>query len=322
MYNGNLSTTGNSADIRVKFQANASSYGNIVAINCIINGIMMLVTILGNCLVSIAIWKTSSLRSPSTMFLFSLAISDLLVGLIVQPVYIAKSLIDVYFLQILTALMAFAACGVSLGTMAAISLDRFLALHYHLRYNALMTSFRATSALLTIWITTFLLSCLIFWDSSIYIAVLTILISAYLITSANFYVRIYQIVLKHRSQIQHREPGNQQLSVGQLSSQKKLIGSALSTFVFYICTVTCYLPRFISLTLTDTNTYKKTAWILADTLIFFNSAINPLLYCWRLPDLRAAVVKYGGNFSACKIKGKTLITFLLWMHSQNILRFD
>ena len=296
MYNGNLSTTGNSADIRVKFQANASSYGNIVAINCIINGIMMLVTILGNCLVSIAIWKTSSLRSPSTMFLFSLAISDLLVGLIVQPVYIAKSLIDVYFLQILTALMAFAACGVSLGTMAAISIDRFLALHYHLRYNALMTSFRATSALLTIWITTFLLSCLIFWDSSIYIAVLTILISAYLITSANFYVRIYQIVLKHRSQIQHREPGNQQLSVGQLSSQKKLIGSALSTFVFYICTVTCYLPRFISLTLTDTNTYKKTAWILADTLIFFNSAINPLLYCWRLPDLRAAVVKVWREF--------------------------
>ena len=256
----------------------------------------MLVSILGNCLVSIAIWKTSSLRSPSTMFLFSLAISDLLVGLIVQPVYIAKSLIDVYFLQILTALMAFAACGVSLGTMAAISLDRFLALHYHLRYKALMTSFRATSALLTIWITTFLLSCLIFWDSSIYIAVLTILISAYLITSANFYVRIYQIVLKHRSQIQHREPGNQQLTVGQLSSQKKLIGSALSTFVFYICTVTCYLPRFISITLTDTNTYKKTAWIFADTLIFLNSAINPLLYCWRLPDLRAAVVKVWREF--------------------------
>ena len=124
----------------------------------------------------------------------------------------------------------------------------------------------------------------------------TILISAYLITSANFYVRIYQIVLKHRSQIQHREPGNQQLSVGQLSSQKKLIGSALSTFVFYICTVTCYLPRFISLTLTDTNTYKKTAWILTDTLIFLNSAINPLLYCWRLPDLRAAVVRVWKEF--------------------------
>lgn len=283
-------STGESAIDGVEIQTN-SSYRNIVVINCVVNGPMMLVSILGNLLVFTAILKSPSLWSPSMMFLSSLAVSDFLVGLVVQPIYIASSITNVYFLHILTAMMAFAACGVSLGTMAAISLDRFFALHYHMRYNALMTSFRAITVLVTIWLTTSLLSCLIFWDPSIYVVVIAILISVYLIISAYFYVRIYRIVRQHHLQIQHQEPGSQQLSEGQLSNQKRLNRSALNTFVFYICTILCYLPRCISLQLSDPYTYMKTAWIFTDTLIFFNSAINPILYCWRIRDLRAAVVK-------------------------------
>ena len=52
----------------------------------------MLTTILGNSLVLATILRTPSLRSPSTIFLFSLAVSDLLVGLVVQAVYISDKL--------------------------------------------------------------------------------------------------------------------------------------------------------------------------------------------------------------------------------------
>ena len=34
-----------------------------------------------------------------------------------------------------------------------------------------------------------------------------------------------------------------------------------------------------------------TEWSFATTLVFSNSSINPFLYCWRLRELRAAVVK-------------------------------
>ena len=68
--------------------------GNIVIINCIVNAPLMLTSILGNSLVFIAIWRTVSPRSPSMMFICSLAVSDLLVGLIVQPLYIANLLIS------------------------------------------------------------------------------------------------------------------------------------------------------------------------------------------------------------------------------------
>ena len=72
---------------------NSSSLETVVVINCILNAPLMLTSITGNALVLAAILRTPSLRSvPSTVFLCSLAIIDFLVGLVVQPVYIASKL--------------------------------------------------------------------------------------------------------------------------------------------------------------------------------------------------------------------------------------
>ena len=60
---------------------------NFVVTICLLNGLLMLLTIMGNVLVLTAMLKTP-LRSPSTIFLCSLAVSDLLVGFVVKPIYI------------------------------------------------------------------------------------------------------------------------------------------------------------------------------------------------------------------------------------------
>ena len=52
----------------------------------------MLISILGNALVLAAIIRTPSIRSTHMIMLCSLAVSDFLVGLIAQPVFIAKEL--------------------------------------------------------------------------------------------------------------------------------------------------------------------------------------------------------------------------------------
>ena len=101
---------------------------SIVIVNCVLNAPLMLTSITGNALALAAILRTPSLRSPSNVFLCSLALSDLLVGLIVQPVFIAtvfnfvpdSSLVLTY--QMTTLFV----CGVSLGTMTAISVDSSL----------------------------------------------------------------------------------------------------------------------------------------------------------------------------------------------------
>ena len=80
--------------------------------------------------------KTPSLRSPSTIFLCSLAVSDLLVGFVVQPIYIGFRLNPGPELEHLAYILASLGCSVSLCTMTA--MDRFMALHFHLRYPDMM----------------------------------------------------------------------------------------------------------------------------------------------------------------------------------------
>ena len=72
---------------------NHSTLETVIIINCVLNAPLMLISILGNALVLAAIMKTPSIRStPHVIMLCSLAVSDFLVGLINQPIYIAKQL--------------------------------------------------------------------------------------------------------------------------------------------------------------------------------------------------------------------------------------
>jgi len=68
--------------------------------------------------------------------------------------------------------------------------------------------------------------------------------------------------------------------------------SAVNTFIFYVAMILCYFPIIISLCLSSISYENWTkVWHLADTIAFLNSSINPILYCWRLRELRTAVYK-------------------------------
>ncbi|XP_020630289.1 rhodopsin, GQ-coupled-like, partial [Orbicella faveolata] len=235
---------------------------------------------------------TCSLRSPSTILLCSLAVSDLLVGLVVQPVYIPTKLKENgSLLKALYVMVPFASGG-SVLIMTLISVDRFLALHYHMRYTNLMTARRAIYASVLLWLISFLLSLISFWKMDAYYFIAAVGIIACLLVSAVCYISIYCIVRKHhlqthvQQQTVSRKPAN--FNQNMLRSMK----CAKNTFIFYIVMVLCYIPWFISMFL---SAIFPNQWIyalvLADTAAFLNSSINPFLYCWHLRKLRAAVVK-------------------------------
>ena len=139
----------------------------------------MLVSITGNSLVLTAILRSPSLRSPSIVFLCSLAVSDLLVGLAVQPVFIATLFKSSDLLFQSCNMLASSFCGVSLCTckMTAIGVDRFLALHCHMRYPNLMTSKRALRIVLFICFIFPLLSCIHFGGRNIFSLLLSFSLS-------------------------------------------------------------------------------------------------------------------------------------------------
>ena len=266
----------------------------IVIINCALNAPLMLIAIIGNTLVLSAILKTPSLRSSSTVFLSSLAVSDLLVGLVVQPVYIANELTNdsLYTLRNTTA---FSACAVSLFTSTAISVDRVLAIHYHMRYSNLMTPNRAVYISIALWFLSFLLSFSTFWQMNAYYFAAAVSIVICVFLSAFCYIRIYTIARHHLFQIQVQQQAVERSSRVENNNNQTLqhsMKSAKNTFIYYIVMLLCYTPLFISMILLGISHIQLTsAWILAETVTFMNSSINPFLYCWRLPDLRGAVVK-------------------------------
>ena len=272
--------------------SNNSSPETVIIINCILNAPLMLISIIGNTMVLAAILRTPSLRSLSTILLCALAVSDLLVGLVVQPVYISAKLTRNSSLLKALYVMVTSACGGSVLIMTLISVDRFLALNYHMRYPNLMTAYRAIYTSVFLWFVSFLVSLISFWKMDAYYFIAAVGILACLLVSAACYIRIYCIVRKHELQIHVQQQAVKCTHTNFNRSMLRSMKCAKNTFIFYIMMILCYTPWFISMFLSAIFPSQWIyAWVLADTAAFLNSSINPFLYCWRLRELRAAVVR-------------------------------
>ena len=266
----------------------------VIIINCVPNAPLMLISILGNALVLAAIIRTPSIRStPHMIMLCSLAVSDFLVGLIAQPIYIAELLTKDRFVDHAARMIGYSLCGVSLLTITTIIVDRFLALHYHMRYVTLVTESRVKYTLVIVWLVSFLMSGFFTFFSSRALYFLPCFLTIIcLIISTFSYIRIYRIVRRHQSQIHAQQQVVQSFDAENNLHITRLKKSALSTFVFYIALIICYFPLYVILILYGPSTKDwQTNWGFAYIAVFMNSSINPILYCWRLRELRMAVVK-------------------------------
>lgn len=262
-------------------------------ITCAINVPSMLVAIVGNSLVLAAILSAPSLRSPAILLLCNLALSDLLVGLVIQPLFIAHSFnLTTRLLTSIWLIMSYSACGISLCTMTAIAVDRFLALHYHLRYSTMVTSFRIKTILTALWLKSVIFSGIYFWSVRIFFLYITIFVCLCLIISVFCYVRIFKIVRHQQKKIQCQHQAVNLPQGSTISNLLQLKKSAINSFLFFIVMVLFYTPVSTYLSLIyATKDGSHRGWNVAITLVFINSSVNPFLYCWRIGDLRAAVMK-------------------------------
>ena len=274
-------------------EANSKSgFETVVIANCILNAPLMLLSIIGNALVLVAILKTPSIRSPSVIFLCSLAVSDLLVGLVAQPVYIAAGIArTVRYFQAADT-VGFAGCGVSLATMTAITVDRFLALHYHLQYPNLMTTSRAIYTIITIWFIITLFSFSILWSRSIQYFLAAFCNTICLLVCLVCFIKIHRIVRRHQLQIQLQQQAVENSIDTNNHHIRQSTKSAKSIFIYFLVMILCYTPSFFVHIISAINISNSIIlWTFPITAAFMNSSINPFLYCWRIPELRTAVFK-------------------------------
>ena len=271
----------------------------IIITNCVANVALAFVAITGNALVLCGVWKAPALRSPSTLLLCGLASTDLLVGLVAQPFFIVRSFISLHsqsesLKQVIIdacTTVGISLCATSLIIIAGISIDRLIAIVKPLQYPSIVTSSRVTRILVVIWAVCALEVSTQFWDRRNFFALIPTNIFICLIISIICHATMYKIMRRHRlqihSQIQAFEDTNTRTSMASLRK------SAFNAFVVFIVLVICYFPYLVVSTVDIIGNVVDITLglLLSSTVVFLNSALNPLLYCWRIREIRLAMLQ-------------------------------
>ena len=120
--------------------------------------LLSITAVLGNTLILVALGQEISLHAPSKLLLRCLSTTDLLVGLLSQPMYAAYemsllngSLGTCRLNFVISFIAGYILSGVSLFTSTAINLDRLLALSLGLKYKLVVALKRARFTVTMIW---------------------------------------------------------------------------------------------------------------------------------------------------------------------------
>ena len=269
---------------------------------CVLNFIFSIGATLGNLLVIRALMKASTIPATVKKLFLSLAFSDLAVGLLPQlmtaiisavMLKMASSEDDLAFFcpTVLIVLLYFMhlLAVASFLNVIVIAFDRLLAVSLHLRYQELVTPTRVTIVLVSLWLTSCVSAFLyIFLPKGIAVAAAISVIGYVLTTLA--YVRIYKVVRYHQNQIYSQN----QLQNAQTREAHRQRKSAYNSLFVSVVFLTCYFPLLPCAILYMTNTSEISFLIALSAsifLIYLNSSLNPLFYCWRYREIRKIVKK-------------------------------
>ena len=266
-----------------------------VIVNCVFNAFSAYTAIMLNILSIHAIRKTSSLTKPLKALLLSLAVSDFGVGLLAQPLFIAEMVNSTNSTAgIAFNIIAILLSNASFFNVVAISVDRFLAIHLHLRYQELVTHKRVVTAVILIWVLCFSFPLILIVSSKkiVSIVCLAILGFCFMIT-AMVNCKIYYTVQHHRNQIQvQRVQVAQNVQITESAGRQRK--SALSTFHVFLVFLVCHLPEYCVLIAREifmpSTALTQGLQAYSVTLVFLDSSLNPIIYCWKMKHIRLAMV--------------------------------
>ncbi|XP_067055281.1 histamine H2 receptor-like [Acropora muricata] len=281
--------------------------GYIVSL-CVLNALFASTAVVLNSVTIHAIRKTSSasLSKNLRVLLLNLAFSDLSVGLVVQPFYVIQLTFSFESqegdsLQKMRDTLSLATeilflCASILGVLV-LSVDRFLAVFLHLRYQEIVTPKRVVSILILSWVISTIIVSLP-WITHEYHDFLSIFLNFFLITClitiAFLQCKIYSIVRRRRFQIHSQQvQGSGQTQDEMRTTFERRKPSARGAFHIYLILLICYLPKiFTEFAMTGMKSEEIFLIILQEsttTLVFVNSCLNPLIYCWKLRHIRRTI---------------------------------
>ena len=260
----------------------------------IANSLIAVVGTFGNFLVSGAVLYTSPrLRRCSNYLLVSLAIADLIVTMVCAPLHAAivgkKTFVGDCAENLILANIAASSfsCAASVNHLAAISVDRFIAVIFPLRHGHIMKSYGLKVMLIVAWGGAFLFSIfrVLFVYETAYMVIVVFFICYLLIIVSYVSIAISVILMKKRK----RERSQRSAAVVHSRSERRF---AFTLAIVIGVFTACWLPLIFVFYAAGKSLVKPygTAYIWILTLAFSNSAMNFLIYSARIRDFRNAFV--------------------------------
>lgn len=259
-----------------------------------INSTASVVGLVGNILVCFVVMKFRFLGRPKAeLFIASLAIADLLVCVIAQPMYVMH-LYGLLPSQLNTIRQAvtWISTLVSVSHLFSISIERFLSLYFLHRYSFFVPDRIIWSAIILTWLTAIGFGApAATLRKARHIAqyfVIAILLIIPILYAGTFYI----VRLQHQ-RIKKQLPAKK-LSTSQKSfpRERKIVYMiAVVVGAFYFCiTPLIILPFFFNIGASRAviiNAKRAFPWV--NTVAFCNSCLNPYVYYWKSWRFRLAL---------------------------------
>ena len=260
----------------------------------IVVAVLSPVAVVGNALVLVAIWRNSSLRTPSYILLAGLAFTDFCTGFISQPfsvllstwsaVYVAVWIVGECFITYFFTLTVF--------MITLMSIERWL----HMSRRSLITVRRtcvAIAMLLLLSIPLVVWRVLYKFKIVTDVATISFLLFCLTVTSVAYY-NVFRIIRRHQHQVMQMSTLSQNHTVQpavHFAKYKKSVFTILHIVAIFYAG---YLPFAIATLLTIV--YRDNEWNIlfvniSVVLVFLSSSLNPLLYLWRMKDIRKKVAQ-------------------------------
>lgn len=280
---------------------------------CIANGMLSPVAVLGNGLVLVVILKFPSLHTNSNILIFSLAATDILVGLVVQPSFVAyiasKIKLDFFCEALMSYLFTEIFClGLSIFMLCLVCCDRYFAIMFPYKYLTRATKTRAIKIVAVCWGTWFAFNvicrALRVKNDEFFSPIASVVIAASFILNIILNFKIFRVVRFHKRQIlAHKQVMLELKTRGKLEGsgqgkdvpRARLHDTRLAITVLLISGVLilCYLPLMLTsvadMIVDEDDLFDHLIYPLAETVAFLNSSLNPFLYCLRFRELRSKI---------------------------------
>ncbi|XP_012225431.1 G-protein coupled receptor moody isoform X1 [Linepithema humile] len=297
-------TTNSIVDVELsRFPKPLRTFAAVVAI------IIMIIGLVGNLLTIVALCKYPKVRNVAAAFIISLCFADFVFCLLVLPFdsirFVNASWTDVRFFCIFVPFLRYGNVGVSLLSVAAITINRYIMIAHHAIYSKVYKKYWIATMIVFCWLFSYgmqiptllgvwgkfdfdpnLETCSIVKDRYGYTSKTFLFIMGFLIPCmviVGCYAKIFWVVHKSESRMRKHAgptiksphtPGRDIRELKQKRSEWRITKMVLVIFLSFLA---CYLPITI-VKVADAQVRCPECHVLGYLLLYFASCVNPIIY--------------------------------------------